>query len=52
MEKMFDTHAHYFDEKYKEIPEGAEGLLSRLFEEQVEYVLNAATSTADSLAVL
>ena len=23
MEKMFDTHAHYFDEKYKEIPEGA-----------------------------
>ena len=50
--KFFDTHAHYFDEKFCELPGGAEALLSSLFEGEIGFVLNAATTTRDSEAVL
>ncbi len=52
MPKFFDTHAHYFDEQFESLEGGADALLSSLFEGTLCCVLNAATSTDDSLAVL
>lgn len=52
MEKLFDTHAHYFDEKFETLEGGAETLLEKLFSENVGYILNASTTTRDSQSVL
>ena len=52
MEKLFDTHAHYFDAKFNEYEGGADALLTSLFAGEVGYILNAATTTRDSLEVL
>lgn len=52
MPKLFDTHAHYFDEKFKSLDGGADALLTSLFEKDLGYVLNAATGLDDCGAVL
>ena len=52
MEILFDTHAHYFDAKFGTLEGGAEALLKKLFSENVGYILNASTTTRDSLEVL
>ena len=45
---LFDTHAHYFDTKFKALPGGADALLASLFAGDLRYILNASTTTADS----
>ncbi|MBQ9467970.1 MAG: TatD family hydrolase [Clostridia bacterium] len=49
---LFDTHAHYFDERFAEITGGAEKLLEDLFAGDIRYIVNAATTTRDSLKAL
>ena len=46
--ELFDTHAHYFDEKFSELPGGAEALLTGLFAQGLVGALNCATTTRDS----
>ncbi len=52
MAKLFDTHAHYFDEKFSALEGGAPALLEQLFSSNIGYILNAATTTRDSAQVL
>ena len=35
MEKLFDTHAHYYDERFSREGEGVDALLEALFAEGV-----------------
>ena len=46
---LFDTHAHYYDEKFKQLEGGADALLRELFSSGVGAIVNAGTGTADSL---
>ncbi len=49
----FDTHAHYFDERFRtECPISAETLLSELFRGEVTAVINAGTSPETSREAL
>ena len=50
--KLFDAHAHYYDEKFDTLPGGADALLAKLFAGDLAYVLNCATTTGDSERVL
>ena len=47
---MFDTHAHYNDEKFLSAENGQEGILSYVLENGVSYILNASTDIEDSKA--
>ena len=47
---MFDTHAHYNDEKFLSAENGQEGILSYVLENGVSYILNASTDIDDSKA--
>ena len=47
--KYFDSHAHYYDERFtEECPEGVENLLDTLFSESVSYIINVGTSPETS----
>ena len=52
--EFFDSHAHYYDERFfgEENPEGAEALLSTLFERGLLGVMNVSASYADALKVI
>lgn len=52
--EFFDSHAHYYDERFfgEENPEGAEALLSTLFERGLLGVINVSASYADALKVI
>lgn len=53
MNKIFDTHAHYTDERFeKETGSGADALLSELFNGAVEKIINVATDIPTSEAVI
>lgn len=42
--KYFDSHAHYYDERFEEEYEGgADALLSKCFSESVSYIVNVGT---------
>lgn len=46
---LFDTHAHYDDERFeKETPGGAEALLEQLFSSDVGKIINAGTTVESS----
>lgn len=45
---MFDTHAHYNDEKFLSAENGQEGILSYVLENGVDYIMNASTDIEDS----
>ena len=47
---MFDTHAHYNDEKFLSAENGQEGILSYVLENGVDYIMNASTDIEDSRA--
>ena len=50
---MFDSHAHYYDERFAEEQEGgARALLDRLFGEGVDYVINVATNNDNAASCL
>lgn len=47
---MFDTHAHYNDEKFLSAENGQEGIISYVLENGVCNILNASTDLEDSKA--
>ena len=49
---LYDSHAHYNDEKFESLEGGASALLSLLHEEGVDFVLNAATDLPSCRSVL
>lgn len=47
--KYFDTHAHYYDDRfYDELPEPIDSLIERLLSDSVSYVVNVGTSPETS----
>ena len=47
--KYFDSHAHYYDERFtSELPESVDVLLGTLFSENVSYIVNVGTSPETS----
>ena len=43
--KYFDSHAHYYDEKFsEELSEGVDSLIDTLLSESVSYIVNVGTS--------
>ncbi len=43
--KLFDSHAHYFDDRFaREYPGGAEKAITDVFDAGVQYILNAGTA--------
>ena len=52
-ERIFDTHAHYFDRKFCEIDGGADALLSsEEFKNTVCGVINVATNCENAVRCL
>ncbi len=49
---LFDTHAHYNDEKFNSLEGGKDALLEHLFAGSVEYILNASVDIEDSINTL
>lgn len=41
---LFDSHAHYYDNRFSEVEQGADGILSTVFAEGVSHVVNVGTS--------
>lgn len=53
MSGIFDTHAHYCDKRFEnEFEGGASALLSDVFSNGVEKIINVGTNTANSLEVI
>ena len=53
MSKLFDSHAHYFDQRFEnELEGGAAALLPRLFADGVEYIVNVGTNNENNPACL
>lgn len=52
MTGIFDSHAHYYDARFEELPGGADALLAGLPGEGVSRILNVATSPENTAAVL
>ncbi len=47
--KLFDSHAHYYDERFsEEISGGADAILSALFSENVGWIVNVGTSNENA----
>ena len=52
MEKLFDSHAHYYDARFAREGEGADALLKRLFSGEVCGVVNVGTDLDNCRTVL
>ncbi len=53
MEKLFDIHAHYTDERFeKEYPGGAEAVLNEIMPEPVGNIINVSTNIDNAAAVI
>ncbi len=51
--KFFDSHAHYYDERFSlELVEGVDSLIDTLFSENTSYILNVGTSPDTSRAAI
>ena len=51
--KYFDSHAHYYDERFTEETEkGADALISSLFSDNVSYIINVGTAPDTCLAAI
>ena len=49
MSKLFDSHAHYFDERFAdEFENAAHSILPNLFEGDVEYIVNVGTNNENN----
>ncbi len=42
--KLFDSHAHYYDARFREETAGADGLLSEIFSGDVDRIVNVGTN--------
>lgn len=53
MEKLFDTHAHYTDERFEtEYPGGAEAVLNQIMPEPVGNIINVSTNIDNAAVVI
>ena len=53
MERIFDTHAHYFDKKFESVEGGADALLCDLFENQdIAGIVNVGTNLQNAREVI
>lgn len=53
MRKIFDSHAHYYDEKFSCLDGGADGLLSSdEFREKIGYIVNISSNLENARTVL
>lgn len=53
MNRIFDTHAHYYDTKFDSVPGGADAILSSSeFAQNICAVINVATNPENSITVL
>ena len=52
MEKLFDSHAHYYDGRFDTLEGGAEALLEALFADSVCGIVNIGTDLENAKAVL
>ena len=51
--KYFDSHAHYYDERFEsEINESVDDLIGALLEDSVSYIINVGTSPSASRAAI
>ena len=51
--KFFDSHAHYYDERFsEELGEGVDSLIDTLFLENTSYIVNVGTSPETSRAAI
>lgn len=51
--KFFDSHAHYYDERFsEELDEGVDSLIDTLFQENASYIINVGTSPETSRAAI
>ncbi len=48
MEKLFDSHAHYYDSRFACEGDGADALLKALFADNVGYIVNIGTDIENS----
>ena len=48
MEKLFDSHAHYYDARFAREGQGADALLTALFADNVGYIVNIGTDIENS----
>ena len=46
--KYFDSHAHYYDERFSELNEGVDSLIGTLLSQSVSYIVNIGTSPETS----
>jgi TatD DNase family protein len=50
---LFDSHAHYFDDRFsEELDTSVDGLLCELFANDVKYIINVATNPKNALVAL
>ena len=53
MERIFDTHAHYFDKKFESVEGGADAILCDLFENQnIAAIVNVGTNLQNANSVI
>ena len=52
MEKLFDSHAHYYDDWFESLPGGAQVLLDALFAGEVGSIVNVGTDLENSRKVI
>ena len=52
MARLFDSHAHYIDDRFTEPEGGVDGLLTSLFDGEVGNIINVATNIADAAPTL
>ena len=52
MARLFDSHAHYIDDRFAELDGGVDGLLTSLFSGEVGNIINVATNIADAAPTL
>lgn len=52
MARLFDSHAHYIDDRFREYPGGVDELLTSLFSGEVGNIINVATNIHDAAPTL
>ena len=52
MSKLFDSHAHYYDDRFASLAGGADALLQTLFDGSVGGIVNVGTDLENSRTVI
>ena len=52
MQRIFDTHAHYFDKKFDTVEGGADAVLESVFANDVAGIVNVGTNLQNAHTVI